>query len=107
VTFAVGQFEISARQTFFGLALILGGGFWWALMLVPDAFLRFLLLIFANTFYRVQVRGRENVPLEGGAAGALNKSMFAILARLVADTALIAIMLFGGAGDTPVVFVRP
>ena len=67
VTFAVGQFEISARQTFFGLAVILGGGFWWALTLVPDAFLRFLLLVFANTFYRVQVRGREHVPLEGGA----------------------------------------
>jgi acyl-[acyl-carrier-protein]-phospholipid O-acyltransferase/long-chain-fatty-acid--[acyl-carrier-protein] ligase len=67
VTFAVGEFEISARQTFFGLGVIVGGGFWWALTLVPDAFLRFLLVMLANTMYRIQVRGRDRVPLEGGA----------------------------------------
>ena len=42
----------------------------WAFSLVPDAFLRFILIGLAHTLYRVRVVGRSNVPTEGGAAGA-------------------------------------
>ena len=39
----------------------------WALILLPDAFLRVLLSLFTNTFYRLTIVNREYVPQEGGA----------------------------------------
>jgi acyl-[acyl-carrier-protein]-phospholipid O-acyltransferase/long-chain-fatty-acid--[acyl-carrier-protein] ligase len=69
--------SISARGTFLGASLFLGCGFLWALWLVPDAFLRFVLVLLANTLYRVRVLGRPNVPLEGGALLTPNHVSFA------------------------------
>jgi acyl-[acyl-carrier-protein]-phospholipid O-acyltransferase/long-chain-fatty-acid--[acyl-carrier-protein] ligase len=58
---------VSARGTFLGASIVLAGGTIWALRLVPDAFLRFVLILLANTLYRLRVLGRENVPADGGA----------------------------------------
>src|SRR4029077_11650660 len=58
---------ISPRGTFLGVSIVLLGCFFWALTLVPDAFLRFILIGLAHTIYRVRVIGRSNVPSEGGA----------------------------------------
>ena len=39
----------------------------WALYLLPDSFIRLLMIFFTNTFYRLHVIGREHVPPDGGA----------------------------------------
>ncbi len=39
----------------------------WALYLLPDSFLRLLMVLFTHTFYRLQVIGREYVPEKTGA----------------------------------------
>jgi acyl-[acyl-carrier-protein]-phospholipid O-acyltransferase/long-chain-fatty-acid--[acyl-carrier-protein] ligase len=64
---AAGWEGLSARETFLATSFVLAGGFLWALWLVPDAFLRFVLLVLAHTLYRLRVIGRENVPAEGPA----------------------------------------
>jgi len=73
----LAQSGISARGTFLIIGLGLGVGFFWALTLVPEAFLRFVLLGMAHTFYRVQVVGRENIPREGPALLVPNHVSFA------------------------------
>ncbi|WP_447862459.1 acyl-[ACP]--phospholipid O-acyltransferase [Nitrospira calida] len=39
----------------------------WALRLLPDAFLRLILVLLTHSLYRLRVVGREHVPQEGGA----------------------------------------
>jgi acyl-[acyl-carrier-protein]-phospholipid O-acyltransferase / long-chain-fatty-acid--[acyl-carrier-protein] ligase len=43
------------------------GGTLWALWLMPDVFLRLLLVIGTNTLYRLRIVGQHHVPLSGGA----------------------------------------
>jgi acyl-[acyl-carrier-protein]-phospholipid O-acyltransferase/long-chain-fatty-acid--[acyl-carrier-protein] ligase len=38
----------------------------WVLWLLPDAFLRLVLIFLTHSFYRLKVRGREHVPQRGG-----------------------------------------
>ncbi len=64
---ALAHSGISARGTFFGASIVLAGGTLWALRLVPEAFLRFVLVMLAHTLYRLKVVQREQVPAEGGA----------------------------------------
>jgi acyl-[acyl-carrier-protein]-phospholipid O-acyltransferase/long-chain-fatty-acid--[acyl-carrier-protein] ligase len=74
---ALARAGFSARQTFLGASFVLGGGFLWALSLVPDSFLRFILLGLAHTVYRVRIVGRTNVPSHGGALLVPNHVSFA------------------------------
>lgn len=67
----------SRRGTFFFASIFLAGGFLWALSLVPDAFLRFMLLGLAQTLYRVRVVGRSHIPAHGGALLVPNHVTFA------------------------------
>jgi acyl-[acyl-carrier-protein]-phospholipid O-acyltransferase / long-chain-fatty-acid--[acyl-carrier-protein] ligase len=66
-----------ARDIFLSVSIVLGCGFLWAVSLVPDAFLRFLLLGLAHTIYRVRVEGRSNVPSTGSALLVPNHVTFA------------------------------
>ncbi|WP_237722715.1 acyl-[ACP]--phospholipid O-acyltransferase [Singulisphaera acidiphila] len=68
---------VTAQGTFLIASVALAIGSLWALWLMPDAFLRFLLLILAATLYRVKVIGREHVPLKGGALLTPNHVSFA------------------------------
>ena len=77
LAFALAGAGFSARGTFLGASAMLAVGTLWALWLVPDAFLRFLLIMLANTLYRLRVLGRENVPLEGPALLTPNHVSFA------------------------------
>ncbi|MEP6933394.1 MAG: acyl-[ACP]--phospholipid O-acyltransferase [Nitrospirota bacterium] len=43
------------------------GGTLWALRLMPDVFLRLVLVILTNTFYRLRIIGQQHVPQSGGA----------------------------------------
>ena len=67
----------SARGTFLGASVVLAAGTVWALWLVPDAFLRFILIMLAGTLYRLKVLGRSNVPAEGAALLTPNHVSFA------------------------------
>lgn len=78
--------EWSARETFLATSLILGGGFFWALSLVPDAFLRFILILLAHTIYRLRVVGRTNIPATGGALLTPNHVSFADGLFVIAST---------------------
>lgn len=73
----LAQWGVSARGTFLIIGLGLGVGFLWAFTLVPEAFLRFVLLGMAHTFYRVRVVGRENLPSRGAALLVPNHVSFA------------------------------
>ncbi len=77
---------VSARGTFLAASLVLAGGFLWALSLVPDAFLRFILVGLAHTLYRVRVVGRSNIPSEGGALLVPNHVTFADGLFVIAST---------------------
>src|SRR5262249_44743715 len=48
----------------------------WAVYLLPEAFVRLILVLFTPTFYRLRVIGGEKVPLEGGALLAPNHVTF-------------------------------
>ncbi len=69
--------RIDARGTFLGASIALGCGFLWSLSLVPDSFLRLLMVALAHTIYRVRVVGRTNVPAQGGALLVPNHVSFA------------------------------
>lgn len=73
----LAQSGFSARGTFAIIGVGLGAGFLWVLSLVPEAFLRFVLLGMAHTFYRVRVIGDENIPREGSALLVPNHVSFA------------------------------
>ena len=77
---------VSARGTFLVASIVLGGGFVWALSLVPDAFLRFILIGLAHTLYRVRIVGRSNIPSEGGALLVPNHVTFADGLFVIAST---------------------
>ncbi len=86
VALALALRDVSPRGTFLVAALVLAGGTVWALLLVPDAFLRFILIGLANTIYRVRIIGRSNVPAQGGALLVPNHVSFADGLFLIAST---------------------
>ncbi|MEO5954337.1 MAG: acyl-[ACP]--phospholipid O-acyltransferase [Nitrospiraceae bacterium] len=58
---------LSTSNIFLATAGITIAGTAWALWLLPDAFLRLVLVIFTNTFYRLRLVGQDHVPQSGGA----------------------------------------
>jgi acyl-[acyl-carrier-protein]-phospholipid O-acyltransferase/long-chain-fatty-acid--[acyl-carrier-protein] ligase len=49
----------------------------WALSLLPEAFLRLILVLLTHSFYRVRLYGREHLPQDGGALLVPNHVSFA------------------------------
>jgi acyl-[acyl-carrier-protein]-phospholipid O-acyltransferase/long-chain-fatty-acid--[acyl-carrier-protein] ligase len=64
---ALSRAGLSARGILMAAALATAAGTLWALRLVPDAFLRLVLVLLTHTFYRLTVVRREHVPERGGA----------------------------------------
>ena len=58
---------LSTSSIFLVTAGVTIGGTLWALWLMPDVFLRLLLVILTNTFYRLRIVGQQHVPQSGGA----------------------------------------
>lgn len=56
------------------------------LYLLPDALLRLLLWFATHTIYRIDLRGRENIPEKGGALLVPNHASFVDAALLIAST---------------------
>jgi acyl-[acyl-carrier-protein]-phospholipid O-acyltransferase/long-chain-fatty-acid--[acyl-carrier-protein] ligase len=77
LAFVLATAGFRAGGVFLGAAAVLGLGTIWALWLLPDAFLRFILILAAGTFYRLRVFGRSNVPQDGPALLTPNHISFA------------------------------
>ena len=60
-------FDLPTRGTLIGCAIITASGTLWALWILPDAFLRLVLIFLTQTFYRLRVIGANHIPAEGGA----------------------------------------
>jgi len=71
------QMGLAAKEIFVVAGVATFGATIWALWLLPLAFLRLLLILLANTFYRVTLRGAEHFPATGGALLAPNHVSFA------------------------------
>ncbi|MCS1409788.1 MAG: Bifunctional protein Aas [Verrucomicrobia subdivision 3 bacterium] len=66
----------SDLQIFFVCGLTTLAGSSYAVYLLPDSLLRFLLLWFTHTVYRIKIVGRENIPERGGALLVANHLSF-------------------------------
>ncbi len=77
IAYMLGEWGFSPRVTILGASIALAAGFFWVLTLVPDAFLRFILLGLANTLYRLRIIGAQNLPRQGGALLVPNHVSFA------------------------------
>lgn len=64
---ALANVGFSTSSIFLVTAGVTIGGTLWALWLMPDVFLRLLLVICTNTLYRLRIVGQEHVPQSGGA----------------------------------------
>ena len=60
------------------------GGTTYAVQLLPNALLRFIMWIATHTIYRIKVLGRENIPAKGGALFVCNHLSLADAALLQA-----------------------
>jgi len=69
----------------FGGVLTLAGAVY-ALFLLPDALLRFVLWVLTRTIYRIRVEGRDNIPAKGGALFVCNHVSFVDALLLLAST---------------------
>jgi acyl-[acyl-carrier-protein]-phospholipid O-acyltransferase/long-chain-fatty-acid--[acyl-carrier-protein] ligase len=59
--------HLTPRDIFFIGGILTITGAFYALWLLPDAFLRFIMWIATHTIYRINVLGGDNVPSKGGA----------------------------------------
>ena len=64
---SLANIGFSTSSIFLVTAGVTIGGTLWALWLMPDVFLRLLLVICTNTLYRLRIVGQEHVPQSGGA----------------------------------------
>ena len=62
-----GLLQLSPRQIFLATTLMTVVGTSYAMWLLPDAVLRFIMWIATHTIYRIKVLGRDNIPAKGGA----------------------------------------
>jgi acyl-[acyl-carrier-protein]-phospholipid O-acyltransferase/long-chain-fatty-acid--[acyl-carrier-protein] ligase len=69
----------------FGGVLTLAGAVY-AMFLLPDALLRFILWLLTRTIYRIRVEGRDNIPPKGGALFVCNHVSFVDALLLLAST---------------------
>lgn len=83
---SLAQAGLSTSSIFLATAGVTIGGTAWALRLLPDAFLRLVLVIFTNTFYRLRLVGQDHVPQSGGALLVPNHMSFVDGFLLMAST---------------------
>src|SRR6185369_13824299 len=77
-----------------------------ALILLPDALLRFVLWALTRTIYRIRIVGRDNIPERGGALFVCNHVSFVDALLLLASTdRRVRLMMFKGHYELP--YVKP
>jgi acyl-[acyl-carrier-protein]-phospholipid O-acyltransferase/long-chain-fatty-acid--[acyl-carrier-protein] ligase len=80
------RMQLSPRQVFMFGGLLTFAGAVYALFLLPDALLRFVLWAVTRTIYRIRVVGRDNIPAKGGALFVCNHMSFVDALLLLAST---------------------
>jgi acyl-[acyl-carrier-protein]-phospholipid O-acyltransferase/long-chain-fatty-acid--[acyl-carrier-protein] ligase len=104
--FMSGILRLNPRQIFVATTVLTFTGTLYALWLMPDAFLRFILWILTNTIYRVRVLGRDHIPEKGGALFVCNHVSFVDALLLLASTdRQVRFMMFKGHYELP--YMRP
>ncbi|MBC8095797.1 MAG: MFS transporter, partial [Akkermansiaceae bacterium] len=81
-----GVLHLSAREVFMATTAMTLVGTLYALWLMPDAFLRFMLWILTHTIYQIRVMGRDNIPPKGGALFVCNHVSFVDAVLMLAST---------------------
>ena len=76
----------SPLQIFVFSGILTFAGAVYAVILLPDALLRFILWVVTRTIYRIRVLGRENIPGKGGALFVCNHLSFVDALLLLAST---------------------
>jgi acyl-[acyl-carrier-protein]-phospholipid O-acyltransferase/long-chain-fatty-acid--[acyl-carrier-protein] ligase len=74
------------RTIFLVGALLTLGAFVYAVTLLPDSLLRFVLWCVTNSIYKIRLVGRDNIPAKGGALFVCNHLSFADALPLIAST---------------------
>ncbi len=78
----------------------------YALILLPESFMRFCLWVFSHTAYRIRVIGRDNIPDRGPALLVSNHMSFVDTLLLIASTdRVIRFVIFRDIYDHP--FIKP
>lgn len=98
--------HLNPLQVFlFGGVLTLAGGVY-AVWLLPDALLRFVLWLLTRTIYRIRVEGRDNIPEKGGALFVCNHVSFVDALLLLASTdRRVRFMMYKATYELP--YVKP
>ena len=98
--------HLSPSEVFFWSALVTLGFTIYALVLLPDAFIRFLLWIFTHTIYRIRIVGRDHIPEKGGALFVSNHlSLVDALLLLASTDRTIRFIMFKDIHDKP--WIKP
>jgi acyl-[acyl-carrier-protein]-phospholipid O-acyltransferase/long-chain-fatty-acid--[acyl-carrier-protein] ligase len=98
--------HLSPRQIFlFGGVLTLASAAY-AVVLLPDSLLRFLLWALTRTLYRIRITGRDHIPSKGGALFVCNHLSFVDALLLTASTDReIRFIMYKGFYDLP--WIKP
>ena len=80
------QFQLSPRHIFLVGGVMTFAGAIYALFLLPDALLRFVLWLVTRTLYRIRIDGRDNVPAKDGALFVCNHVSWVDAMLLLAST---------------------
>ncbi|MGQ0696086.1 MAG: acyl-[ACP]--phospholipid O-acyltransferase [Nitrospiraceae bacterium] len=64
---ALANIGFSSSGIMLATSAVTTGGVLWTLWLLPDSFLRLILILLTNTIYRVRIVGHDHVPQQGGA----------------------------------------
>lgn len=72
----VSVFGLGAKAVFFSAGIILLAATYWIFRMLPDFFVRLMVMLLMKSFYRIQLVGAENVPQNGPALLVLNHSSF-------------------------------
>src|SRR5208337_5522472 len=78
--------QLAPAGIFFWAAVGTVGALAYVLWLLPDSLLRLLLWIAANTIYRLDLKGQENIPARGGALLTPNHASWVDAVLLIAAT---------------------
>jgi acyl-[acyl-carrier-protein]-phospholipid O-acyltransferase/long-chain-fatty-acid--[acyl-carrier-protein] ligase len=80
------QLKLSPPEIFLVIAGLTLGAAIYLLTLLPEALLRFVLWCVTNSFYKIRIVGRDNIPAKGGALFVCNHLSFADALLLIAST---------------------
>jgi acyl-[acyl-carrier-protein]-phospholipid O-acyltransferase/long-chain-fatty-acid--[acyl-carrier-protein] ligase len=80
------EMQLNPRQIFLAGGILTFMGAIYALFLLPDALLRFILWLATRTFYRIRIDGRDNIPAKGGALFVCNHVSWMDALLLIAST---------------------